>query len=521
MSSETLRTPLAAELDAFFRQYTEADQAKGLVYGHATAEGLSHSRGFGVANDDGLEPDADTVFPIASMTKSFVACAALVARDRGLLSLDDPITAWFPDFAGAGATEDPCDPPTMRMLFSMSGGLTEDNSWIDPFIHMDETELLRQLKDGVRYSHSPGSTYEYSNLGYALAGLAVGRAVGRPIEEFVHDEVLVPLGLTRTFFDNAAPAGIDRATGYSLDVEGRWTPFAPTASAAFAAAGGMMSTVRDLATWMTWLGAAFRAPRADGHGDHDEVLSRASRRELQRLHIVDPPVLSMRSNGGLQANLGGYALGLRVSQDLWRGTVVSHGGGLPGFTLFMCWHPDSGNATVVLTNSHRGDPATLCRDALGRALARDEVAAQTIVLWQETADLRAEVESLIRAWDDEVAARVFAPNVDFDRPLVQRRAELERLVDEIGPLGAPRPLADIVSAATPADVTWSVPGEHGELICMIHLTPINPAQVQEFVVEAVPFGRPRSASPDDVSPRRSGLGPAFIGTMPNVRVLLP
>lgn len=55
-------------------------------------------------------------------------------------------------------------------------------------------------------------------------GSPSARAVGRPIEHFVTDEVLQPLGLTSTFFDNAVPAGIQRATGYSLDPEGRWTP---------------------------------------------------------------------------------------------------------------------------------------------------------------------------------------------------------------------------------------------------------------------------------------------------------
>jgi hypothetical protein len=217
----------------------------------------------------------------------------------------------------------------------------------------------------------------------------------------------------------------------------------------------------------------------------------------------------------------GYGLGLVIAHDLHRGVTVSHAGGLPGFILFMCWHPDSGTGVVALTNSHRGRPTDLCLEALGRALARQQAPADTVVLWPETVELRAAAERLVREWDDDLAERLFSANVDFDRPLKERRAEIERLVDEVGPLRDPLPLGDIVSAVTAADVTWSIPGERGELLCMIHLTPVRPAQIQEFVVQAVPFGQPRAARPVDVSPRRAELGDAFLGSIGNVRVVVP
>ncbi len=518
MSEETIRVPLETELDAFFAQYTAAEQARGLVYGLTTTEGLVHCRGFGVANDAGLVPDADTVFPIASMSKSFVACAALIARDAGHLSLTDPITAHVPEFAMSGDDVAAEDPPTVEMLFSMCGGLTEDNSWVDPFIDLPTETMLGLMRQGVRFSHYPGAEYEYSNLGFSLAGLAVSRAVGRPIEDYVREVVFEPLGLTSTFFDSALPDGLPRATGYSLDTGANWVPFAPQASDAFAAAGGIVSTVRDLARWITWLGSAFRPPEGAAA---NAVLRRTSRRELQRMHIAGPPALSVGASGAVQVVNSGYALGLRVTNDLHRGTILSHAGGLPGFTLYMTWHPVSGRGAVVLTNSHRGDPITLCNEALGRALARDEAPASSVALWPETVALQARVDGLVRGWDDAVAAEVLAPNVDFDRPVSERRAEVERLVGEVGPLLPPGPRPEIVSAVTPADVTWSIPGERGELLCMIHLTPVEPAQVQELVVKAFPTGRPRAAVPVDISPRREALGEVFVAPITNVRVELP
>lgn len=517
MSNETIRIPIESQLDAFFAQYVAADTAKGLAYGVSGPDGLRHSSGFGVVSDEGLVPDADTLFPIASMTKSFIACAALIARDREWLSLDDPITAYFPQFSASGTADDPCDPPTLGMLLSMSGGLTEDNSWVDPFIDASEEVLLEQVAKGLRYSHVPGSVYEYSNLGYTLAGLAVGQAAGRPIEQFVRDEIFVPLGLRSTCFDNAAPAGVARATGYHLDVDGTWVGYPHVASAAFAAAGGIMSSVRDLATWVSWLGSAFRAPQ----DDDVPVLSRASRREMQRLHIVDAPSVTVGANGSLHPSISGYGLGLRIDLDLQRGPLVAHGGGLPGFSLFMCWHPDSGHGIVALTNSHRSSAGSLCMEALGNVLAYDDTPSETIVLWHETVRLRESVDRLVRVWDDELAHQAFAPNVDFDRPLAERRSEIAELVAKVGPLGEPRPSNDIVSAATAADVTWSIPGARGELLCMIHLTPVEPAQVQEFVIQAVPVGQPRAAAPVDLSPRRGNPSDTTISTMRNVRVEIP
>lgn len=519
MSEETIAVPLETELDAFFAQYTWADLARGLVYGLTTADGLAHWRGFGVANDADLVPDADTVFPIASMSKSFVACAALIARDAGHLSLADPITAHVPEFVMAGGDIAAESPPTVEMLFSMCGGLTEDNSWVDPFIDLPTAALLEQLGRGVRFSHYPGAEFEYSNLGFALAGLAVSRAVGRPLEDYVREMVFEPLGLTSTFFDSAVPDGVPRATGYSLDTEGHWVPFATQASDAFAAAGGIVSTVRDLARWITWLGSALRPP--SGGGDPNAVLSRSSRRELQRIHIAGPPALAVGDTGAVQVSTSGYALGLRVTTDLHRGAILSHAGGLPGFKLFMTWHPATGRGAVVLTNSHRGDPVSMCSEALGRALARDEAPAATLALWPETMALQARVDGLVRRWDDAVASEVLAPNVDFDRPVPERRAEIESLAREVGPLLPPGPRPEIVSAVTPADVTWSIPGERGELLCMIHLTPVEPAQVQELVVKAFPWERPRAATPVDISPRRASLGDAYVTPVTNVRVTVP
>ena len=516
VSTESNIVSIQAGLDATFNGYVAAGQAPGLAYGIVSAKGLVHSAGFGRANETGAVPTSDTSFPIASMSKSFTAAAVLIARDRGLLSLDDPITKYLPEFRATGAPEDPCDPPTILMLLSMSGGLTEDNSWVDPQIGMPEAELLRLVGVGLKYSHTPGTVFEYSNVGFTLTGFVLQKVTGSGFEDFVTQEVLTPLGLTSTSFSPSSHNPATLASAYSLDSMGQWRPYEIRESVAFAAAGGLVSTVRDLSVWVNWLGEAFRP----GHSSRTGVLSRSSRREMQRIESVIPPSIGLQPGGMWRTEIGGYALGLHIDLDLHRGVIVSHSGGLPGYKLHMRWHPDSGHGLIVLTNSHRGDPISLAREGMAQLLHAHDVPSETIVLWDETIAARLAAEQLIRKWDDHTAQQLFAENVEFDRPIVERRAEIDSLVAQVGPLGASRPVHEVLSAATAADVTWSIPGAHGELICMVHLNELDPPQVQEFVVVAVSSDQPRSATPLDISPRRAERGSASLNAAPNVRVIV-
>ncbi len=514
MSQEYLLVPVETELDAFFGQYVAAEQAPGLVYGLVSADGLVHHRGFGVSGDDGLTPDADTLFPIASMTKSFMACAVLLAQEQGHLSLEDAVTRYVPELAASPGGVRASRMPTIRMLLSMCGGLTEDNAWVDPFIDRPMEDLLAIVAQGLRFSRLPGIAYEYSNLGFALACLALSRAVHQPLQQFLTEQLLEPLGLSSTYLDSYVPSDARVATGYTVDQAGRWRPFPPKSSDAFAGSGGLVSTVRDIATWITWLGSALRDPVADD----DQVMSASGRRELQRIQIFSPPALIAQGASTVRLAMTGYALGLRVEYDVHSGQFVWHAGRLPGYKLLMRWHPASGNGIVVLTNSDRGDPQALGTAALDKVISRHRAPAVSVALWPDTRRLQAEAERLVRAWDDELAARIFAQNVSFDRPLAERREEIARCLSEVGPPLEPSPGTSLVSAASAAEITWSIACERGEIVCMVHLTPAEPAEIQEFIVTAYTADTPRSRRRVDLMPMRADLGEAFLSPVTNTRV---
>ncbi|MCL2453877.1 MAG: beta-lactamase family protein [Micrococcales bacterium] len=509
MSSETDLVAVEDDLDATFAAYVGAGHAPGLVYGLVGPEGLTHSLGVGCADDSGRLLDERTRFPVASISKGMTGAMLLICRERGLLGLDDPITAWVPELrltgpgaGGLGADGlDTVDPPTLRQLASMSGGLTEDNSWTDVQIDMAPETLAARLAAGVRLTGAPGVAFDYANLGYALLQLAVERAAGEPFGPLVTAELFEPLGLADTSFSPTSH-GVERlAVGHVRD-EGRWVGLPPLEARAFAGAAGAVSSVADLARWVAWLADGFATD-----GPDRGPLRRAARRELQRVETVIPPQVSAQPEGTWAFQVAGYGLGLVVEHDLRHGVVVSHTGGLPGYRLHVRWHA-SGLGLVVATTSHRGDPITLAVRALSRLLVARDVPARTVRLWPETVAARRDVELLVRGWDDAVASRLFAENVEVDRPLLERRAQIERLVAEVGPLRDPLPAADVIGAASPAEVTWSIPGERGELVCMVHLTGTEPPAVQEMVVRARVGGAARSGAPGDVSERRSS-GPSL------------
>lgn len=200
---------LAARVDALAADRAAAGTAPALAVGVFTGGKLRATVLRGGIDGAGRPPRADTAFRIASCTKSFTAAAVLILRDRGLLDLDSEVSAHLPYLRLIGPGEDmPNAPLTLRMLLTMCGGLPTDDPWADRQEAMSGTDFEALLGAGVRLVRTPGTAYEYSNLGYAMLGAVITAAAGRGYTEVVREELLEPLGLWSTGFD----AGV-RAAG--------------------------------------------------------------------------------------------------------------------------------------------------------------------------------------------------------------------------------------------------------------------------------------------------------------------
>jgi CubicO group peptidase (beta-lactamase class C family) len=258
-------------------------------------------------------------------------------RDEGKLDLEDTLDRHIDGAAHA---------PTLRRLLSHTSGLqreTHDEGWLKWQFASPE-ELVETLGQAERVL-PPGARFHYSNLAFALLGIVVERASGRPYVDVVRERLLDPLGLTRITFEPGPPA----ATGYLVQpyVEGVWTP-APVSTGAWVAAGQMWGTVRDLARWAWFLASP-----------DEQVLAKRSVEEMRVLQSLDDH----------ERWTAGYGLGLQLFRDGER-ILVGHGGSMPGFIAGVAVSPGERIGAAALTNSSGARLGEMIFKLIGETIER-------------------------------------------------------------------------------------------------------------------------------------------------------
>jgi CubicO group peptidase (beta-lactamase class C family) len=506
---------------AVAESFQHAGGQPGIAYGIIANGELIHSDGIGERWLGGPAPDADTVFRIASMTKSFTASAVLLLRDRGALRLDDAVETYVPELVGLKGPTTDSPTLTIRHLLTMAGGFPTDDPWGDRQQALALPAFSELLRGGLSFAWAPGTRFEYSNLGFALLGRVVAAAAGAPYLDFMTNELIKPLGLDRTVFDPTGLPAAEVARGYRR-MDEQWSEVPFDDYGAFAPMGGLFSTVRDLAQWVAGMIDAF-PPRDDNDDLHP--LCRASRRELQQPHHGIPSLpdaLPWDDAPRLPAHSYGY--GLMVTDDTRHGRVVAHSGGYPGFGSHMRWHPQSGIGVVALGNSTYAAARTVAADML--EVLVDAGSRRTVrgpaphdrQAWAATLEARADVDRLLTEWDDAIAARWFSENIELDEPVVRRRAQLERIRAQVGDL-RPEEGQEPVHES-PAHCAWWLRGPHGRVRVEIRLTPERPPRIQTLNVTAAmrPNDRLR-AMVDEITGALNDRSPAFpssIATAPSL-----
>jgi CubicO group peptidase (beta-lactamase class C family) len=504
----------AGAVDAIAARFAARGGQPGLAYGVVAGGELVHSGGVGERWTGGPVPDASTVFRIASMTKSFTATMVLLLRDRGMLRLTDAAEEYAPELGGVQLVSPDCPPITVRHLLTMTAGFPTDDPWGDRQQGLDPAAFARLLASGgVRCAWAPGTVFEYSNLGYAILGRIIEAVTGENYADAISRHVLAPLHMRQTGFEASEFDPGVLARGYRQDCE-TWLELEPDGYGAFAPMGGIFSTVADLACWVAGFAAAFPprgqaalsvADLATGVGPANPVdaidlahpLSRASRREMQlgQAAITSPgDGVVLKQAGPLSIS---YGFGLFAEDDAAFGSIIQHSGGYPGYGSQMRWHPATGIGTIVLANSTYASAGTLAAEMLAAVLRaqvraaadRDEIRLHGLVPagggpWPETLAARSRVNALLQDWDDTAAREIFSPNVDLDRPLGQRRADIARLRERIGRFTADP--ARPPEYDSPAHCRWWLAGEHGTVAVQIKLAPLRQPLVQQVTVPVPP-----------------------------------
>ncbi|MBN2430135.1 MAG: beta-lactamase family protein [Acidobacteria bacterium] len=333
----------AAELEAFLDGLMAANLDAHHIAGATAAVikdgGLFFAKGYGFADleeQTPVRPDR-TLFRIASISKLFVWTAVMQLAEQGRLDLNADINQYLTHFKIPETFEQPI---TLAHLMTHTAGFEEyviglfarDASRQDPLGEI----LAREIPARVR---PPGEVAAYSNHGTGIAAYIVEQVSGRNWNEYVEDNILIPLEMTRTTFRQPLPERLadDLATGYlysggEFQPQGfEYVPLAPV--------GGASTTATDMARFM-------QAHLHLGRLGDVEILAEETARQMHHELFRHAPEVNAMAHGFMDLSRNGQY-------------VIGHGGATLWFHSLLILLPDHNTGLFVSFNSQNGRRAAM------------------------------------------------------------------------------------------------------------------------------------------------------------------
>jgi CubicO group peptidase (beta-lactamase class C family) len=312
--------PITSKLD----EYMNAAAKQGFTGSVLVArEGnVIFSKGYGMANAEWDIPNTpQTKFRLGSITKQFTAASILLLQERGKLAVQDPICKYIADCPKTW------EPITIHHLLTHTSGIPSYTDVKSPeeFRKLSLTPVtVTGFVDSFKpkpLEFAPGEKMKYNNSGYFMLGYIIEKVSGQSYEAFLQENIFTPLKLADTGYDTHDRILKHRATGYSRRNDVRINSDYLDMTVPYAA-GSLYSTVEDLFSWNEALFS-------------DKLLSARSREAM------------------MTVDKNNYAYGLAVNRQFNR-KMVSHGGGINGFSTILARFPEEKITVVVLRNADYG-----------------------------------------------------------------------------------------------------------------------------------------------------------------------
>ncbi|MDE3173219.1 MAG: beta-lactamase family protein [Gemmatimonadota bacterium] len=337
----------------------------------------------------------DMHYAIGSISKQFTVAAVMILQQEGKLSVDDPVSKWFPELTDAGRV-------TLRNLMSHTSGYEDyapQDYTIPEWTRPSSAEKIVHEWATRPLDFAPGTQYQYSNTNFNIVGLIVQKAAGQPFWTFLESRVLHPAGLSHAI-DLDTQRGELEPTGYFRHALGPLRPALMEAPGWYFADGEMAMPVRDLLTW-------------DLSVMNQSLLSPASYAEMEA---------PTRLRDGLYSN---YGLGLTVGALNGR-RMVSHGGEVGGFVSYNMVLPGDKIAVAVLTNQEASPAAGMIGGAIAQLLVppaptqastpeetakAEQLARSTLAMLQKGAIDRARFTANANFYFDQTAIADYAASL--------------------------------------------------------------------------------------------------------------
>ncbi len=472
-----LRTALPA-LDSMCREYVALHHLPSLVVGLIVDGKLIHT--FTTGELDLTKKNAangQSVYRIASMTKSVAALAILQLRDAGKLKLDDPVWQYIPEVKGQRLTSDAPE-MTIRHLLTHAAGFPEDNPWGDRQLAISDQTMLAMFKKGISFSNAPGVAYEYSNMGFAMLGYIITKVSGQPYQTYTQQKIFTPLGMTSTYWDYAkVPAG-QLAHGYRW-LNGQWVEQPMLGDGAYGAMGGLLTSVEDFSKYVGLHLAAWPA-RND---PENPVIKRSSLREMHQgvnFSTLNPGAVG--ANGQPCPLVTAYGYGLRWAKDCDQKVSVGHSGGLPGFGSNWNMLPDYGIGIVSFSNLTYAPASSLNRLLIDKLVTAAKLQPQPLAVSAILNQRKNELVGLLPDWNNAPAQAIFAENFFLDYFPDQLRQEATAIFAKAGKIlkvGELIPENNLRGA-------FVLVGEKADIEVSFTLSPENPPLIQEYNIRELP-----------------------------------
>jgi len=369
----------------FIEQYIPEAMRETKTPGYSVAvmkdDELVYEGGFGWRDRERFLPaTADTLYGIGSCTKAFVATAVLLLAERGALKLEDPAERYIPlKLRAAGGTPDGAfdgsaesGPITIHHLLTHSSGLpslSTSEILLQQGLGLETGVPLASAEDFYRWvngaqdeiSARPGERFFYSNESYRMLGHIIQTVSGMPFYRFVTENILQPLGMSRTTFVRSAyERDADKMRPYWAKPDGTIVPaefpypdigLIPDFSF-IVAAGGLISSVRDMMKFLS----------ANMPGRAMPLLKPETLGRMQTKYI-DRPAGYYGSNG--------YGYGWTITDNFLGHKMVAHGGSIEVSTAYAAFLPEKRMSVMLAANSSGMPHATIAEGILAALLGQD------------------------------------------------------------------------------------------------------------------------------------------------------
>lgn len=317
------------KIEQYIRPYVESQNFSGSILISRKGKTL-FSKAYGYANLEWKVPnEVNTVFHLASVSKTFTAAAVLMLEQNGLLTTEDFLSKYIPDFPSANQM-------TIHHLLAHTSGITDINDLPEyevVSIQPQTPESLVALLKTKPLEFKPGEKYYYTSSNYAVLALVIEKVTGMSFGDYLKENIFKPLGMNQTYHHSDMTMIIPKmAEGYDTDKNFglQKAPYLDWSSKA--GGGSMASTSEDLAKWNAALFGT-------------SILSDKSKKKMFTEYV--------------ESGYGWY-IGKQFDQD-----YILMNGRAPGVCTHIGRYPEEETFIVVLSNINVYTPRQIAKDLAG------------------------------------------------------------------------------------------------------------------------------------------------------------